>query len=898
VRIAVASAVACLCVAGFSVASDVKASIKMPTDISAQGLGPALRTLAKNRDFQIVYRSELVSNLRTAGASGNLTSTEALTQLLEGTDLVFTYIDQQTVSIVPRAELPPQPSGDVSELSVAPAPTQRSDPGTNRSARNRNLWSRFRLAQADQGTVAGGPATGADRQSHRGQDGEPDSRQRIVLEEIVVTANKRVENVQNVAASVSVQSGDQLMARSQEQLTDYAAYMPGFYVNNGGSAGQASVVLRGISSVTSSSAVAAYLDETPLGSSSNWNNASVQMLDILPYDLDRLEVLRGPQGTLYGAGSMGGLIKYVLKSPSTSEFEGKIGADVSAIDGAGQSGYDVHGRINVPLVSDVLGVSISLFDKHMPGYIDNAYTGADDTNEAKTYGGRIAALWQPTQDLSVKLSWLEYRSDSDDNAWESFGTVTSVPSTNGAVIVKAFNSFGDLTQNHAYPQLFHKDLSYGALTLDWDAGPVNVISATGYSKQTTNVSQDFTIQYGSLPTLFGQQAGLSAGRFDYGIEKFTQELRVVSAPAEHFDWIVGGFYTHERSTDDQYGLIYDTNNQLNPTFAPYFYEGHLPTTYSEIALFGDLTWKLSDRFDVTGGVRSARNTQNFANFTGGALAAAPGWVVAPEAKESVTTWSFDSRYHFTVDDMLYARIAKGYRPGSPNNPIAGIPPTVGADTLINYEVGVKSQFLDQRALLNVSVFWIDWSDIQLAAVQNGFGYFANGGDATSKGFELTSAWSPIQPLSLGFNAAYTKSELTSVISGTPFMAGYQLPYVPEWSFSLTADYEWELQNGWNAQVGGGYRWLDKVWLGSVQSGPFASPSVQAPSYSVLDFNANVRNGAMAFKLYARNLTNKRAFQGATQGATVASDAILGGAKQADFPILQPRTVGIGVDYSF
>jgi len=431
--------------------------------------------------------------------------------------------------------------------------------------------------------------------------------------------------------------------------------------------------------------------------------------------------------------------------------------------------------------------------------------------------------------------------------------------------------------------------------VDWDAGPVDVVSATGYSHQKANQSQDLSVLYGSLPVLFGESPGFSKGNFDTGIDKFTQEFRVVSPQGQRFDWILGAFYTHERATNDQYGLIYDASNQVDPTFAPYFFEGHLPTTYRESAVFGDLTWNLTDKFDVTGGLRYAENKQDFSAFNGGALASSPGWTYAPQAKQSVVTWAFDSRYRFTPDDMVYARVAKGYRAGSQNSPIAGVPPTVGPDTLINYELGLKSQFLDHRALLNVSAFWIDWSKIQLSTFQGGFSFFANGGDATSKGFELTSSYSPIRSLTLGFNAAYTKSELDSVIPGSVFLAGYQLPYVPKWSASLTADYDWSLQSGWDAHVGGGFRWLDKVWLMAVTGGPLASPALQAPSYSVVDMNASLRKGPLTYRVFGRNLTNERAFQ----GATAQYDAILGGGPtQADFAVLQSRTIGIGVDYSF
>jgi len=848
-------------------------------DIPAEEAPAAIRDFAAQAHVQILVAGEKVKGKRLHSVSGSLSTDQGLQQLLQGSGLVPQYVGDRSIALLRAGEAEKNAA-----KSVAHAADTDADNSADVPSREGHSNS-FRLAQGNRGSAAQGTAINAAAVA------ASDSPAR--LEEIVVTANKRSETVQSVAAGISVESGEQLIARSQAQLTDYAAYMPGFYVNNGGSPGQASVTLRGISSLTSGSAVATYIDETPLGSSSNWNNASAQILDLLPYDLERLEVLRGPQGTLYGAGSMGGLIKYVLKAPNAGDYEARVGADISYVNGAGQAAYDVHGRFNAPLIPDVLGASLSLFDRYTPGYIDNAYNGARDTNGGRSYGGRLAVLWQPTDQVSAKLSWLEYRTASYDNSYESFAAV-QVPSSDGADIVKAGSSFGDLTQNHAYPQLFHKNVSAYALTVDWNPGPVDVVSATGYSRQRADVSSDFSINYGSLPLLFGEPAGLAKGNFNYGIDKLTQEVRVVSPQGQLVDWLAGVFYTHERSTDDQYGLLFTAAGQPDPAFAPNFYEGHLPTTYSEVAGFGDVTWHVIQSFDVTGGVRVARNTQNFSDFTGGALASAPGTIVVPQSSQSVVTWSFDSRYRFAPDDMLYARIAKGYRAGSPNTPGVGVPQTVGSDTLINYELGIKSQFLDRKALVDVAGFWIDWSNIQMGASKNGFGYYANAGDANSKGFELTSTYSPIEAVTFGFNAAYTRSKLTSVASNTNFLTGYQLPYVPEWSFSATADYNWVLSAGWDAKVGGGVRWLDQEYLGAVEFGPAAIPSVQAPAYTVLDLNASVHKGPLAIRLFGRNLTNRRAIQ----GVNPQSDNILGGVKQLDFAILQPRTVGLGVDYSF
>ncbi len=202
------------------------------------------------------------------------------------------------------------------------------------------------------------------------------------LEEIVVTASKREENLQNVAVPVTVQSGQQLMDAGYTGLAEYANNVPSFSVSSYGTPGQSQVAVRGISSTGSIATVGTYVDDAPMGGSNGWVNAATTLLDMVPYDLERIELLRGPQGTLYGQGAMGGILKYVLKKPSSDKFEARVGADMSAIEDSSDVGYTVRGRVNTPLVEGKLGISVAGFYKDTPGYMDNLWTGEKDTNKA------------------------------------------------------------------------------------------------------------------------------------------------------------------------------------------------------------------------------------------------------------------------------------------------------------------------------------------------------------------------------------------------------------------------------------------------------------------------------------------------------------------------------------
>src|ERR1700722_18559412 len=668
-----------------------------------------------------------------------------------------------------------------------------------------------------------------------------------ILQEVIVTATKRAERAQNVPAAVSVEKGDQLVERGFTSLTDYAAKVPGLNVVNSGTPGQNAVSIRGISTNTSTSAVGTYLDDTPIGSSSGWARGSATLLDMLPYDLERLEVLHGPQGTLYGEGSMGGLIKYVLKTASTTEFQANVGADVVDIDGAGMPGYAVRGRVNLPLINEVLGVSLSAFNQITPGYMTNVYPGASarDTNEDRQYGERVAVLWQPASDLSVKLTALEQVIEADDAAVRQFSGVAPVRNSAGAVIVTPTNPLPDLTESVAFPARYDQHIYYTSSTVDWNPGPVDFVSATSWSRQNSYTQFDLTPYYGSLlPYVGGTAAGLVEAAVPFGLDKFTQELRLLSPTGGAIEWLGGVFYTNERSKNAFYYNVFTTRHQPDPAFPSGLFNSTYPGSFHESAAYGNLTWNITHALSITGGARYAENGQDvhFTTLTGPFYPATYQNNQTISLSDSVTTWMADAKYRFTPDVMTYFRVATGYRPGGPNSPLPGIPLTVGPDTLTNYELGIKSTFLDRRAQLNFDVYHIDWKDIQLSAVSpSGLGYLDNGGKAVSNGIELESAYSPFRGLTLGLNAAYTDAHLTSLAPETSYLlTGYQMPNVPKENISASVDYEWPLMGFWTAHAGGDYQFVGQRWLSQVEAPSRATiASIQAPGYSLYNLNASV-----------------------------------------------------------
>lgn len=878
-RTSVVATAICMCMFSLSYADNAKAAISKPTSIPAEALGAALQALAKEYDFQVLYRTEIVSDLKSQGAVGTLTSDEALGKVLHGTGLTYKYLDDTTVTIVPT-----------SGVNHTQSNTENAAGSLEDSKASKEVGKKpsqdFRVAQVDQGANSQSSVVGNSKPA-----AEDSSRQ---LTEIVVTAAKRTEKLQDVAGSVSAISGDLLEQRHAESLLDYSQYLPGLDVSSKGSPGYGGVTLRGIAPLGITTSVAAYIDEVPMGSSSGWTVGQTEFLDVLPYDLDRVEVLRGPQGTLYGASTLGGLVKYVMKAPNLQDYDAQIGTDLSTVDGSSRAGYSVRAAADVPLIRDQLGLRISVYDKYIPGFIDNVLTGASDVNHSQQSGGRLALLWQPSMDLSVKFNALRMHTEDADGAVETYAGGTTVPTSDGALIANLTMPAGEYKESHAFPATFKKDVTFASSTIDWNAGPFDVISATGWTRNTVYRAADATPMFGGLLGLFGVPGGLAQNESPIGTDKITQELRLVSAKGHALDWLLGGFYTRETSYSNQDILAYDAN------YAPVSGVSPLisivgPLTYREYAVFGDLTWHITDRFDVSGGARYAENRQTMSFDASGTLLGPPSNVTLAPITAGVTTWSEDARYHLTNDVMIYERVATGYRPGGFNNPLlqGEVPEEFRADTLTNYEAGVKSVFLDHRVLVDLSVFWIDWKNIQISGAFGGsnFTYIGNAGAATSRGVELTTTYSPVANLQLGFNGAFTKAEIDTAPTGVAYSTGYQLAQVPKLSWSLTADYAWTLQQGWNAHVGGGLRWNGREWISAVEHGASAIPTFEAPSYTVLNLNASIGRGHITYRAFVNNATNEHAILGAAfNGTTPASGA--------DVYVMQPRTVGVGVEVTF
>ena len=733
------------------------------------------------------------------------------------------------------------------------------------------------------------------------------------LDVVTVTANKREENIREVAVSITKLSEQQLENINATQMTDYANYVPGLAVQSLGTPGQTQVSMRGIAAMSPSSTVGTYVDETPVGSNSLYQQATLYTLDLLPYDVESIEVLRGPQGTLYGAGAMGGLIKYTMKKPDPTNREFRVGGGFSATDGADGWGSDYRVGMNIPLVQDSLALRASYTRNNLAGYVDNLFDGRTDINEGEQTSARAALLWQG-ESVDVQFSAMRQTIDSDNN-----GTIALEPGS--------FARIDGLSNYVAVDEVFTKDIDNYALTVNWDAGFADFVSATSYSDSHTLTRSDLTFSYGEFPVLVGLEPGKAWLDYTLDLQQLTQEFRLQSKTGQPFEWLLGAFYSDEDG--DNHQLIPLTQFDGSPLAAPWgdligtLGELSIPSTYQETAVFANGSYKFTDWFKLGAGVRWSRNDQDFSQIVtyGQFINLTPG--TSPNtSSEDVVTWSITPQFQINPDTMVYFKASTGYQPGGPNIVAPGLPPQVDSSTLTSYELGLKSAWADNRVLFDVVGYQIDWQDIQTANIVNGISGLVNGGEATSRGLEASLQVRPAAGLTLGLNAAWNDSEvdedfepiiqhqtipglgdITAVVNTG--LAGDRMPYVPDLTWAFTADYYVPMGKGWSANFGGGLRWIDDRTNGTTQRTVVSldnppmelqrtvdEPLVLDP-YTVLDLYASFSNGAWSLRTYVKNATDEHAY------STInAVDGLVSGPHHIAARPIQPRMVGVELDYRF
>jgi iron complex outermembrane recepter protein len=869
-RAAVFATAICLSIVGLATADDATASIRKQTNIPAEPLGEALQTLAKNRGFQVVYVSDEVETRKTHGASGDLTTDEALTELLAGTGLTYQHVGENGITILPvPASAAPHSSDPQKDAPKATGADGQSSDANGEGKAGRSFLDHFRLAQADRGGSAQSTST-----VNGSGDTQQSGNKPVTLEEVLVTAQKREERLQDVPVPVTVINPQGLIESNQLRLEDYYTSVPGLSVVPGSSSSTFQTVsIRGITTGTNTNpTVGITIDDIPYGSATALGYGNV-VPDLDPNDLARIEVLRGPQGTLYGASSMGGLIKYVTVDPSMSGFSGRVQAGLDGVYNGADAGYNFRGSVNMPL-SDTLAVRASAFTHKDPGYINNPVLNTDGVNDSQASGGRLAGLWRPSDELSLKVSAL-YQSFSADGA----NDVTP--------------GLGDLQQNYirGVGGSGGNIQAYSA-TLTAKLGGIDLTALSGYNVRHGHMLIDETPSFGGLAEpLYG--VGGAALRDDNNTDRFTQEVRLSGQVATRIDWLLGGIYTHENSTVTQQ---IPAINPLTGATVAIGYRSTFPTTYTEYAAFGDLTFHITDQFDVQAGLRQGHITQTFQQttaeplFSGGSTAVTVG--PTENAAASPLTYLLTPRFKMSDDLMVYARLASGYRVGGPNGPLCATfnySCQFGPDKTKDYEIGAKSDLFNNKLSLDASIYYIDWNNIQLSAIDPGShqSYNTNASRAKSEGVELAVQARPLTGLTIAAQATYDDAALTQGFPATVTLfgdAGSRLPFTSRFSGSVSLDQRFPI--GRLTGSAGAVASFVGNRLGNFL-GTASAARQYLPEYVRTDLHAGAEYGTWSVNLYANNVFDRRGLLDGPLDTFAPA-----------FIYIQPRTIGLNVVKTF
>jgi iron complex outermembrane recepter protein len=836
----------------YAIADDAKHVV----DVPAGDLAVALGIFAKQSGTDLIYRPEQVKGLQTRGVHGEFTAHDAVQLLIQGSSLILkTDANGAMLIIVPDAEVP---------TAHPTSSTQGSGPGSA-DPQEGSSASSFRVAQTAPGAAAATPQVVA-------------TTQQPVLQEVIVTAQKREERLQDVPVPVTALNAQELAVNNELRVQDYYTQIPGLTASLNNS-GAANLAIRGITTGDGANpTVGIVVDDVPYGSSTVLGSGAA-VPDIDPGELARVEVLRGPQGTLYGASSLGGLLKFVTLDPSTDGLSGRVQGGVSSVFNGNELGYSLRGALNAPL-GDTVAIRVSGFTRRDPGYIDNVQTGENGVNRGDADGGRLSLLWRPSEDFSLKLGVL-----SQDNR------------TYGSPNVMTGPGLGDLEQQALRwtGGYYNKIEAYSAhATLK--VGSVALTSVTGYNVNDTFLPQDLSSFFGDLTQqMFGVDGTVTL--FEADTRKFSQEFRLAMPIGPRFDWLLGVFYTHEKSSVVSPIVAV---NSADGAQAGVWLESDAPSTYTEYAAFTDLTVHFTERFDLQLGGRESRDEQSYYQVQSGPYVTMFLGVPSPftqgpiNTTENAFTYLITPSFKLSSDFMLYARLASGYRPGGPN--VGGVvfhaPLSYAPDKTQNYEMGLKGDLLRHKLSLDASLYRIDWKDIQIVAFDptTGASYQVNGSRAKSDGLELSVNAMPLSGLTVSSWISWGLAKLTepfpssSSVYGNP---GDRLPYSTRFSGRLSLQQDFPLTAATTGFVGASVSYVGDRF-GEFASA-FGPPQRQYyPSYAQTDLRAGAHFNDWLVNLYCNNVTDKR---GVLNGG-------LNFFPPNAFNYIQPRTIGLSIVRTF
>ncbi len=708
------------------------------------------------------------------------------------------------------------------------------------------------------------------------------------LEEIIVTAERRNQNLQDVPTALQVFTGGGLERRGADGFEDYVLSVPGLSFRNQG-AGATRIAIRGVSNVSASdfgvttpvSTVGLYLNDVPIQGTS-------QLPDLNLYDLEQIEVLKGPQGTLYGEGAMGGAIRMTLARPDASEFSARGEVIGSFTDGGGFNN-GARAAINIPLAQDTTALRIVGTWRDNEGFVDNI--AQDDKNANSSSAFSVRALLSSSLGERVDVELLAMRSEVEE---DDFPNVDS--------------GLGDLELDSSEPRFHDGEFSLYGLTVNVDLGFAELTSVTSQT-ELDRVFVDRLVIASRFFSAFGPVTG-DPFSTDTDMESFAQEFRLVSSGDNRFDWILGAFYRDKDqvavgAATTMPGEQLALNQTLDLIGLPGIpgsdiIEGagdvairYVTDRYEQYAVYAEGDLEFGDRWNLTLGARwfdEQVTLQDELVFTSIlAVASSP----YREVEESSSDVLLKGRLSYQASDdlLLYLTVAEGFRSGGINlQSVFGVGDLLfESDGLVSYELGAKSSWNDGRVVLNGAVYFQDWQDIQSNGTDispltgSPVNFIGNAGDAEVIGVEAELTARPSDALTVGLTLGYADSELTSAIADA--VVGADLPNVPEFTMSANLEYAFSFGG-----LGDGFARLDVQYTDDqfTRLQRIADPTgFPADSYIVGQFRIGVRNEAgWGADLFVDNIWDERAETGRGRTATGSFNS------PARFVVNQPRTIGI------
>ncbi|WP_165735624.1 TonB-dependent receptor [Pseudoalteromonas sp. C8] len=765
------------------------------------------------------------------------------------------------------------------------------------------------------------------------------------LEVIEVTATRRSGSVQNAPLNITALDADIMKDQNINELADVARWVPGLTITDQGGRSGSPIIVRGLNTNSSGPSsdggtVSTYINEIPVS------------VDMRLVDIERVEVLIGPQGTLYGAGTLGGAIRYMLKQPELDFTSLEVYGDLFQTKESDSLGGEGGFIFNLPIIEDKLAVRASLNVYEDPGFIDYGYVvrepgvslpdpdwsdssavnnnlkNVKDANGETTTTGRISVRFKPNESFEGTLNYFYQNQDSEGRSIVHYNSLNP---NNGLSDV-----IGKYESAYRFEEPREKKDQLLSLELKADLGFAELVSATGISSFDADGQRDQTDLLIRLD--YGYEEFPSFSTFTREIDEedtFTQEIRLVSQGDSDFNWIVGGFYNKIETEGSSkeftpgFGDFAVENfgaDQSRPDELEYFSIDR--TEITESALFGEVGYKVTDKLDVTLGLRlykydvESESAVDFPLFNTLFDGAGPNDISLNfeknEASDNGNLFKFNAKYQFTDSVMGYVTVSEGFRIGGSNglapcpDPLPANQAGCGnpdemlydADTTTNYELGFKSTWFRSQLHFNAALFNVDWDDAQISgATEVGqLPYLSNAGSANAKGVEVSTRAILSDSFSLYATYAYTKAELTS---NAPFLFnadgtdgaedGDRLPGSPENQFSMGVNYQTDVFNDKTLDINYGLTAQSDVLsrVGLRDNGE------TLPGYSLSNISAKLTADAWSTTLYVDNLFNKYAVTSVRR-----SDADITSANGADIQrnyghyINRPLTVGVKFNYKF